>query len=76
MAFQVARFLERSSNADLTQQLKDRAFWIGHERAVRLVLKARNSEQRVGLFVEQAETVVATREAFSEPRRQSAGVYP
>ena len=73
---QVARFLERLSNANVTQQLEDCALWIGHERAIRFTLEVRNAEERIRLFVEQAETVVATRETFGEPRRQWARCPP
>ena len=64
---QVAGFLERLSRADVAQQLEDGAFGVGHERTVGLALEARDAQQSVGLFVEQAAPVEATRKMFRKP---------
>lgn len=67
-------FRTPSSNANVTQQLED--LWIGQERAVGLALEAKNPEERIRLFVEQTESVVATRETFRGPRRQWGRCHP
>jgi hypothetical protein len=64
---QVAGFPERLSHADVAEQLEDRAFGVRHARTIGLAREARNAQQSVGLFVEQAAPVEATRKMFGEP---------
>ena len=64
---QVAGFLERLSDTDLAEQFEDRSFGVGHERTVGVALEAGDAQQSVGLFVEEAAPVEATREMFHEP---------
>ena len=73
---QIPRFLKWLLNANVAQQFEDGALRLRHEGAVGLFLKARDSEQRSGLLIEQAETSVVAGEGVREPRGQWSGCPP
>ena len=68
------RFLQRLANADLAQDLEQRALRRRDERSTLAILEGPDVPQRVGTFLEQPLAMVLSGKALREPLREPPGL--